>query len=354
MDSSFTNLSTTSENTLNTTTTTTTTVNNPSGAMNISATCSIDSNKNLKHFKKSMIVEYESHVVAEDSQSSNHSSSSNSTSSSQSNGTSNSSHSYHSASNSLTFDNFKDSTSKKRKKEQKTSKSKSNNKKLNPIEDKKDSKVPTTTSTTTTTTTPPTATTTTTTKKRKRLSNEVVGLLPYNYVESDGSDENANLYDKIKKASKNQSMNNSTLNRFDSNKQNSNNNKKMNKQQQNSNINKKREVYCICKSYDSSRFMIACDECDEWYHGDCVGVTQSLSNKIKVFYCHLCREKNSGLSIKFKKKFNKLRKINKIITNRNKLSTNNNDEQQQQQPNSKLFLKFQKENRVNLILNSDN
>ena len=39
------------------------------------------------------------------------------------------------------------------------------------------------------------------------------------------------------------------------------------------------------------------------YHGNCVGVTQSLSKKIKAFYCHLCRQKKSYLTIKYKSQF---------------------------------------------------
>jgi hypothetical protein len=56
----------------------------------------------------------------------------------------------------------------------------------------------------------------------------------------------------------------------------------------------KQKLYCICKSAESKRFMIAYENRDEWYHGDCVGVTQSLSNKIKTFFCHLCRNEKSS------------------------------------------------------------
>ena len=61
----------------------------------------------------------------------------------------------------------------------------------------------------------------------------------------------------------------------------------------------------------------ACDKCDEWYHGDCVGVSKSLSKKIKTFFCHVCRYKSSNdssankqqLRIKYKRKFHKLMKV---------------------------------------------
>jgi hypothetical protein len=37
------------------------------------------------------------------------------------------------------------------------------------------------------------------------------------------------------------------------------------------------EVFCICrKGYRVGDFMIACDECDEWYHGACVGFEEDV------------------------------------------------------------------------------
>lgn len=39
-------------------------------------------------------------------------------------------------------------------------------------------------------------------------------------------------------------------------------------------------VYCICrKPYKEGDFMIHCDKCKEWFHGNCVKVTQRVSQK---------------------------------------------------------------------------
>lgn len=62
------------------------------------------------------------------------------------------------------------------------------------------------------------------------------------------------------------------------------------------------QVYCICRTSDSTRFMIACDYCEEWYHGDCIGVTQLDARYIKKYFCSTCRARNPSLDIKYKKK----------------------------------------------------
>ncbi|KAK7102665.1 CXXC-type zinc finger protein 1-like [Littorina saxatilis] len=62
------------------------------------------------------------------------------------------------------------------------------------------------------------------------------------------------------------------------------------------------QPYCVCRSTDSDRFMIACDCCEEWYHGDCIGVTQLDARCIKKYFCDVCRGKNPSLQIKYKKK----------------------------------------------------
>ncbi|EEB20258.1 cpg binding protein, putative [Pediculus humanus corporis] len=60
------------------------------------------------------------------------------------------------------------------------------------------------------------------------------------------------------------------------------------------------QAYCICRSSDSSRFMIGCDACEEWYHGDCINITESEAKHIKQFFCIRCREEDPSLITRYK------------------------------------------------------
>lgn len=37
--------------------------------------------------------------------------------------------------------------------------------------------------------------------------------------------------------------------------------------------------------------MIACDSCEEWFHGDCVGVSKYAAKKVGSYTCPRCKEK---------------------------------------------------------------
>ncbi|CAF5214025.1 unnamed protein product, partial [Rotaria magnacalcarata] len=57
----------------------------------------------------------------------------------------------------------------------------------------------------------------------------------------------------------------------------------------NSSLGDSQILYCLCRSSDCSTFMIACDACNIWYHGSCIGVSEKESAKIENFFCHRCR-----------------------------------------------------------------
>ncbi|KAL6040273.1 CXXC-type zinc finger protein 1 [Balamuthia mandrillaris] len=51
-------------------------------------------------------------------------------------------------------------------------------------------------------------------------------------------------------------------------------------------------LYCICRRpYDADLFMIACDGCDEWYHGTCVNISEKEAKSLKTYLCPLCQKK---------------------------------------------------------------
>ncbi|XP_050423649.1 CXXC-type zinc finger protein 1-like [Adelges cooleyi] len=60
------------------------------------------------------------------------------------------------------------------------------------------------------------------------------------------------------------------------------------------------QAYCICRSSDSSRFMIGCDACEDWYHGDCIGITRKQSKLIKQYFCDKCKSEDPTLKTVFK------------------------------------------------------
>lgn len=46
-------------------------------------------------------------------------------------------------------------------------------------------------------------------------------------------------------------------------------------------------TYCLCKTTDVSRFMIECDFCKDWFHGDCLDprIKQEQADHYEKFYC---------------------------------------------------------------------
>ncbi|XP_022313989.2 nucleosome-remodeling factor subunit BPTF-like isoform X2 [Crassostrea virginica] len=52
------------------------------------------------------------------------------------------------------------------------------------------------------------------------------------------------------------------------------------------------ELYCLCRTpYDDTQFYIGCDRCQDWFHGRCVGVSQVEANHMDVYICPNCEKK---------------------------------------------------------------
>ena len=48
-------------------------------------------------------------------------------------------------------------------------------------------------------------------------------------------------------------------------------------------------IYCICKRGEEG-FMIQCSDCNEWFHAECVRVTEQDVDQIEDYFCDTCLE----------------------------------------------------------------
>lgn len=71
-------------------------------------------------------------------------------------------------------------------------------------------------------------------------------------------------------------------------------------------------LYCICKRpYDVPRFMIACDKCDQWFHGECIQISEKQGEFIDLYFCENCAKS------KYEKKKRKKKGVVLILKNKN-------------------------------------
>lgn len=54
---------------------------------------------------------------------------------------------------------------------------------------------------------------------------------------------------------------------------------------------KREKLYCLCRTpYDETKFYVGCDLCNNWFHGDCVGITEESSKTLTEFVCNECKQ----------------------------------------------------------------
>ncbi|KAK2026702.1 PHD-finger domain-containing protein [Colletotrichum zoysiae] len=60
--------------------------------------------------------------------------------------------------------------------------------------------------------------------------------------------------------------------------------------------------YCICRGPDDHRFMISCDVCEDWFHGECVDISKDVGeNLIERFVCPNCTDVGRNVVSLFRK-----------------------------------------------------
>ncbi|XP_033751700.1 nucleosome-remodeling factor subunit BPTF-like [Pecten maximus] len=56
-------------------------------------------------------------------------------------------------------------------------------------------------------------------------------------------------------------------------------------------FNPKEKLYCICKTpYEATKFYIGCDLCSNWFHGECVGISEERAKTIDTYVCGECKK----------------------------------------------------------------
>lgn len=59
--------------------------------------------------------------------------------------------------------------------------------------------------------------------------------------------------------------------------------------------------YCICRGPDDHRWMIGCEVCEDWFHGECIHIDKELGEKlIERFVCPRCTNGHDNYT-KYKK-----------------------------------------------------
>ncbi|KAF4094062.1 hypothetical protein AMELA_G00008930 [Ameiurus melas] len=64
----------------------------------------------------------------------------------------------------------------------------------------------------------------------------------------------------------------------------------------------KAPLYCICRKPDINCFMIGCDNCNEWFHGHCINMTEKMAKGIREWYCQQCQAMDPSLELKYRSK----------------------------------------------------
>ncbi|KAJ6518807.1 hypothetical protein C8R45DRAFT_5653 [Mycena sanguinolenta] len=56
-------------------------------------------------------------------------------------------------------------------------------------------------------------------------------------------------------------------------------------------------VYCLCRKGDDGSPMVNCGECEEWFHFQCVGLSEKVAEDINVYICSSCSEKTGHRTV---------------------------------------------------------
>ena len=80
------------------------------------------------------------------------------------------------------------------------------------------------------------------------------------------------------------------------------------------------KLYCLCQE-PATFSMITCHKCQNWFHGECVGLTRQKAATVKQFFCPLCIDKDPTLVTSFESRAEReamLRKERGLVSSQTK------------------------------------
>ncbi|XP_043977881.1 CXXC-type zinc finger protein 1b isoform X2 [Gambusia affinis] len=102
-------------------------------------------------------------------------------------------------------------------------------------------------------------------------------------------------------------------------------------------------LYCICRKPDINCFMIGCDNCNEWFHGHCINITEKMAKAIQEWYCMSCRGENPLLEVKYRSKKSREKEPDSDRTERQYSTPSTPDYRSDRRRGSKKMLRVKEE-----------
>ncbi|KAI3389412.1 hypothetical protein SNEBB_002807 [Seison nebaliae] len=121
-------------------------------------------------------------------------------------------------------------------------------------------------------------------------------------------------------------------------------------------------LWCYCRAPWERKFMITCDGCNEWYHGDCVGLTESeghlLEKRAETWNCPICVETNRWSKMIKNEDYNNKDSLRMILTEKLREANVSNKKRLSYdavvQQCNRLMQDYVNENNIRLIVRIDN
>lgn len=52
---------------------------------------------------------------------------------------------------------------------------------------------------------------------------------------------------------------------------------------------KTQKHYCLSKEANPKGLMVLCSECNDWFHPQCVGISEDIAKRVHLFICLECK-----------------------------------------------------------------